>query len=363
MNSSACQSRVAHYSSPLRIPATSNPAGAVAAAANPPAQGAWMTEFLKRIWPSMAEFMGAKIKAKFKAQGLVLDSDVDKFVENLSATPLTLPVTVEWANEFCKVIWPLLKVSVDQMIHQVVLPKVKGKLPSFLQSIDINPCSIGDKPPRVSGPIKVVPLADAGGGTLVQIDGEYVGDADIQVNYKNTRIGVKEISFKASLCIEIHGMLPEIPFFRGLSVYMCKPCEFGLKWAGMLEHLDLTLIEEIIKKVVSDIVGSMFLLPNRFGWIYDPSSCNVFEIKKPKPLGCLQITLLRAEGLLGVDRHLDTLWTGEKKSDPFVTIAVGSESWRSTTEWESTNPEWDGDENRHLFTVDIPEKERISIRV
>merc|ERR1719195_1821252 len=107
----------------------------------------------------------------------------------------------------------------------------------------------------------------------------------------------------------------------------------------------------------------MFLLPNRLGWIYDPSSCNVFEIKKPKPMGCLQITLLRAEGLIGVDSHLDTLWTGEQKSDPFVTIAVGSESWRSTTEWGSTDPEWDGDENRHLFLVDMPEQQRLSIRV
>jgi len=321
-----------------------------------------MVEFIRGIWPSLAAFLGNKFKAKFRARDIVIDGAVDDMVAQLSKHPLPMPVTAIWVNTVVEILWPVIRAFVNKMIHKRVLPRIMEKLPGFLQSMDINPCSLGTKAPRIVPPIKAADHTIDGGGVALEFDVEYEGDADIQIAYKGSTIGVKEITFKATFFIDIGGMLPKAPFFRGLSMYMCKPCDFGLKWVGLLEMLDLRLVEDIIRKTLNDILAGMFLLPNRFGYVHDPTNCNVFDIKRPKPIGCLQLTLLQAEGLVGIESDVRTLFTGELNTDPFVTIAVGSESWKSTTVWHSTNPQWDED-NVHLFQVDTPARQHVRIHV
>jgi len=327
-------------------------------------RGEWMVDLLQRFWPSIAEFIGAKFKAKFRAREIYIDRDIDVAVTQLAKKPLPLPITSAWMNDFLAVLWPMMRAALDSKIKKHILPNLRKKLPSFLQSIDIDPCSLGNKAPKVKPPIKVFQESLSDGWMDLELDIEYEGDAQIELVYRGHRVGVKEVTFSMPLIVSFYGFQPTPLFFHGFSMYMCKPCEIGLKWGGILEFMDMHFVEDLIRKTVCDSLANMLLLPNRYAYaLASPMECNIFDIIRPKPKGCLQITLLEAEGLVGNEYDMSTFYTGELSTDPFVTITIGAETWRSSTLWNDCNPKWEDSENTHLYIVDIPHAQQVQIHV
>jgi len=284
-------------------------------------------------------------------------------VVKLSAAPLTLPVTTDWMNGFIAALWPLLRAAVNRLIKVSIVPQIKKKLPSFLQeSFDINPCNIGSALPKLK-PVRFLEKRISGGWLDLEMGIEYDGDADIEIALCGKKVGVKEIKISAQVFISFYGFTPKPPFFHGISMYMIEPCQLDLEWGGLLQFFDMTFIEDIVRSCVNQSLGRMMVLPNRFAFpLLAPTEANVLDMMRPKPRGLLQIRLLAAERLAGTEWSMSTLVTGDLTSDPYVTVSLGAETWRSSTLWNTCNPKWEI-ENAHTFVVDIPERERMHIQV
>ena len=79
----------------------------------------------------------------------------------------------------------------------------------------------------------------------------------------------------------------------------------------------------------------MFVVPNRFGVRLD-SSADFFRVLRPIPAGILKLTLVRADGLIGKDRHL----FGRATSDPYVVVRCGADVYQTPTFPRSLEPEF-----------------------
>lgn len=322
-----------------------------------------MEDLIQQFWPSVADFIGAKMKAKFRAREIYIDRDIDIAVGHLAKKPLPLPITEDWIDDFVAVLWPTFRAALNRLIKKSVLPAVKKCLPSFLQSVDIDPCSLGETPPKLTPPIKI--LEGEGDGWLdLELNLDYEGDADIGLVYRGRSVGVKRLTFKMTLYMSFYGFLPKPPFFHGFSMYMTKPPEISLCWGGILEFLDMHFLEHLIVKIITDALGNMMLLPNRYAIaIASPMEYNIFAMQRPKPRGLLNITLLEAEGLVGNEYDLTTFYTGELSTDPFVTITIGADTFRSSTLWNDCHPKWEDGESSHLFLIDLAHGQQVQIHV
>ncbi|CAK0886123.1 unnamed protein product [Prorocentrum cordatum] len=211
--------------------------------------------------------------------------------------------------------WPLVSSAMEQVVKERVLPEVRAKLPSFLQSMDIQPCTLGKTPAKVID-LRVLPNGHTGALLDLVVDIEYIGDADIKFVFQGASLGVREVKFAARLFLSLHHLLPEPPFLQGASVHMASPCRLSMDWTGVADFLDYAFFEDVIHTVVNDALKDLLVLPARIPVLFDSAHrMNIFDMVRPRPQGCLQVTVLGASGLVGNEYELKTLLTGELTTD------------------------------------------------
>lgn len=326
--------------------------------------GNWFSEFMKRVWPSIAKYIGKKMDAKLHDQGLQnLDSIMDELgraTKQLEQVPFEIPPSHHWLNKVLEIFWPILSQSVDLMVKEKVVPSLQDVVPSFLGVIDVNPCSLGSSPPKITQ-FKVLEHPISSGWMDIQCDLEYHAKPELKLCLGNKiEIGLTELDFSMTFYISFHGPMPQPPFFAGMSIYMSKAPRIATTWTGLVEMLTQDFLNSLIEKAVK---GAMvrYVLPHRKIKLMTEES-DVMEILQPRPRGCLQITVIEARDLVGNDYSLNTLLTGEMTTDPYVKVSMGSTIWRSSTIENNVNPEWN-EETTVVLLVDIPDQQLVELSI
>ncbi|CAK0796168.1 unnamed protein product, partial [Prorocentrum cordatum] len=329
----------------------------------------WFSHAVNNLWPYLARFVedslvtGLEMRPQLQLENVA--HSVRPMMEELIRSPLPLPLRTEWLNDVLGIFWKLLAFMVNKLIQGPVVDLIKQKLPPFMQSLKFEPCELGSASPKITS-IEVAKKSLSGGWVDFKVDAEYKGDANIQLVFKGIRIGVKEISASASFYISFYGLLDRPPFFEGLSIYLCKPMDFNIKWPGLTSLLDIDFFDDIIKGVVNQLLAKQLVLPNRIAVPITASEDTVFGMVRPRPAGVLKICVREARGLVGVEDNLTSYVTGDVSSltcDPFVQITVGNKTFRTSTVEKSKNPEWEEGVEVFWFLVDVPSEQLIDLRV
>jgi len=323
----------------------------------------WLNEFMRRVWPSVAMFIGNKIKTKLAEQDLKalekIFEEIDRATAELTEVPMPIPPTHHWLNKVLAIFWPILSQAVNLVVKERVVPQIQNSLPSFLGPIEVDPCDLGDTPPKITS-FKVLQDPISTGWMDMQCDLEYCTAPNLTIKLKNLTVGLAKLDFFATFYISFYGPRPQPPFFAGLSVYLSRAPKIDTMFTGMVEMLTQEFLNSIITKAVKSAMVR-FVLPHRkIKLMVEDES--VLDIIQPKPRGCLQITVLEAQNLVGSDYQFSTLFTGELTTDPYVRINIGSLTWRSPTIEKNTNPIWE-EENEVVVMVDVPDQQLVELSI
>eukprot|EP00930_Biecheleria_cincta_P021301 TRINITY_DN15825_c0_g1_i2.p1 TRINITY_DN15825_c0_g1~~TRINITY_DN15825_c0_g1_i2.p1 ORF type:complete len:942 (+),score=122.33 TRINITY_DN15825_c0_g1_i2:38-2863(+) len=322
----------------------------------------WLAPIVRNLWPNITAYLEEMVKAKLGERHIYVDSSVHSVMTQLSKYPPPIPFGKDWLNILLRTMWPLVKQAAEKMIQENMLPLIREKLPSFMQSIDINPCSLGGSAPQVKW-FRILDKNKLGTDRWLGLHlmVEYDGDADIGIVYHGMRAGVKHIKAHIEIFINFAGQTDDIPFVKGLAVNVDN-LGFSMDWTGAADFLDNKFIEDVIHNIAKRSIQSMAVLPERIAVSLQPMGAGIFDLVRPRPKGFLKIELVGITGLKGDEISLTTFMGGGRTVDPFVELSIGSQFWKSTTVSRCLDPEWEED-NTFIFFMDSPGHQVLDIRV
>ncbi|XP_021168190.2 extended synaptotagmin-2 isoform X2 [Fundulus heteroclitus] len=244
---------------------------------------------------------------------------------------------VEWLNKTVKQMWPFISQFVDKLFRETIEPAVKGANP-HLSTFCFTKIDMGDKPIRVNG-VKVYTENVDKRQIIMDLQISFVGNTEIDVDIKKyyCRAGIKSIQLHGMLRVVMEPLLGDMPLIGALSVFFLKKPILDINWTGLTNMLDIPGVNGLCDGLVQDIIYSYLVLPNRLN-IPLVGEAELARIRFPIPQALLRVHFIEAQDLLSKDKFLGGLIKG--KSDPYGTIQLGTQQFKSKVIKENLNPKW-----------------------
>ncbi|XP_035657821.1 extended synaptotagmin-2-like isoform X1 [Branchiostoma floridae] len=125
------------------------------------------------------------------------------------------------------------------------------------------------------------------------------------------------------------------PLIGGITVFFLNRPEIDFNLTNLADVFDFPGLSSLLKGIVADQVSNFMVLPNRYPMPLIPD-LEVAKLKYPMPVGVLRIHLKEAKELM----RADVGFMKKGKSDPYCTLQVGAQSFRSKTIENSLEPRW-----------------------
>mmetsp|Transcript_29839 Transcript_29839/g.86640 ORF Transcript_29839/g.86640 Transcript_29839/m.86640 type:complete len:714 (-) Transcript_29839:103-2244(-) len=259
--------------------------------------------------------------------------------------------SAEWLNLLLQQMWPHIAEFGEKTITDMEETiNAKANIPG---GIRFTKCSLGKEPIRF-GPIKprVVPSYYGDeyleeGGVELQIGLSYHSDVEIMLATKFASVGVAALDIAGTLSVLFAPLISEAPFFGGLQILFTNPPKVDLDFKGIGNLADVPGIYSTVRKLIDDAIAGILVTPHRIAkQVSLDHKVDLARLKCPPPEGVLGIRVVRAENLAGKDLSI----VGSPTSDPYVTVKVGSDVFKTPTIAKDCNPVWDKD-NSHEFMI------------
>jgi len=241
-----------------------------------------------------------------------------------------------FVNIMLKHMWPAISDYTKEIISNIVQPAIRRAMESLGSlgsnfGFDIQSLDLGSRPIRFSEmwAHRAVQASDGGDLDNVVVRGtlEWEGDIAVRTRFGRIPVGIKAVSLTGTLVIECVGMMPTPPMFQGVRVFFINPPNVNITFQGRLTKLlNQGTVKRNILRVVGEQLAKRLVVPNRMGFQLDQKA-EYFRILQPRPAGILRLSVIRAEELLPMDRHLFS----PASSDPYVVVRCGAEVFRSQT--------------------------------
>jgi hypothetical protein len=266
-----------------------------------------------------------------------------------------------WMNHVIKTMWPHIgKVVFKQAVEQAkpILDDICTKVPmGILESIDLEVIDLGEAPVRLGG-MKVYDTREDnlimeaplifGSGLRVRVSAKLrVPGTGYAVYFP---VEVSNVQLRAVSRITLSPIVETLPCVGGVSISLLKAPYFDASFS-MISGLDimaLPFVHEAIKIGTKTVMEMMLVYPNKM----DFPIMEDFGIAPP-PLGMLEITILKAEGLPNSDLI--------GKSDPYCEVSIREgRVVRTRTIDNNLNPTWD---QTFSLLVDDPGSQSLTLVV
>jgi hypothetical protein len=226
------------------------------------------------------------------------------------------------------------------MIIRVVEPAIQVALPAPFHGLQFvrDRCTFGDCPPELEKVRARKATRLTGAGPIDNLELrchiQWEADCSFVVSVAGVSAGISAICLRGLLMIELVGMIPRPPLFKGICVSFLDPPELDLEFQGMGHcMLNTDLIKRRILETVDRKMQSCLVVPNRVGVALE-QGVDTVQVTALPPEGILSLTFLSAENLLPMDKA----WLGRGTSDPYVKVRCGAHSFRSPTRYATLAP-------------------------
>lgn len=250
-----------------------------------------------------------------------------------------------WLNQFARLLWPQVAAHIKNVLYDIVEPAINSKLPSFLQGkVHFKDVTLGKNAPSFSDVVVMDNLAK----DRIEIRMSVTLNSDLEASLvaMGARVRVANLVMEGEISIVFGPLMPKPPYFGGLEIYFVNPVDLGLQLGGNLIPKGL---HPALCSAIAGAVARFMVLPNRIAVdLNAEDDTDRTDIKYQDPIGVLQLTILRAQGLTACDVSL----FGNRSSDPYVVVTLGATRWHSPTINQSLNPVW-GEDGKGV-TVDLP---------
>ncbi|MGH0152270.1 UNVERIFIED_CONTAM: hypothetical protein FKN15_075603 [Acipenser sinensis] len=139
----------------------------------------------------------------------------------------------------------------------------------------------------------------------------------------------KEIS--GLLRIVLEPLSGNASLVEAVTFYFLQRPHIVIEWSGLATLLNIEGLRTIADNIILEIVDGLLLLPRRYTVPLVPD-LNILPLLFPMPMGIVRIFLIEAKELMRSDLC--------DESDAYTVIHLGEQTWRSTTIFNSQNPQW-----------------------
>jgi len=372
----------AYWSSPSR-PASFSPSSLAASSLRATDENRhWFSVGKDRLWPPLARYICKHLLDNFEGPGNE-DKKREQMAKELAARPPQWPITAEWLNFVLRLFWSEIEPSVSNAVKELLTPKLHSAL-NMVAPVEINPCRLGSEPPKLD---EVELLEDQGLGNWMDLKLHcfWHSEPDITVSCKLGSVALPKLKLGFTVYMGLHGECDEPPFFRALMMYMGNGfmhagdvlntgqarkdpyigMTFGDAWTGF----NISFVEDAVVSALNGAIAPKLVLPHRMvfpmGSLRQESSLPM-DLVMPRPRGCLRITVIGvSKGLVGTEWKLQSLLTGDRSNDPYVTVDLGGardRMMRTPTCYGDLTPVWEEDNVFH-FVVDALGLQHLNFRI
>ncbi|KAK1150993.1 extended synaptotagmin-1-like [Acipenser oxyrinchus oxyrinchus] len=258
---------------------------------------------------------------------------------------------VEWLNKILQQAWPFVGQYLEKLLVESIAPTIRDSNP-HLQTFTFTKVNLGDKALRVIG-MKAHTEMDKR-QVLLDMYVSYVGDVEISVEIKKyfCKAGVKGIQLHGMLRVILEPLIGDVPLVGAITMFFIQRPRLDINWTGITNLLDIPGLNAFSDTMIMDTISSFLVLPNRLT-VPLVADLHVAQLRSPLPRGVVRIHLKEAQNLLSTDTLLGGAIKG--KSDPYVILRVGTQTFTSKTVDDNLNPKWN--EMYEVIVHEVPGQE------
>ncbi|KAI5058184.1 hypothetical protein GOP47_0026354 [Adiantum capillus-veneris] len=282
--------------------------------------------------------------------------------ETAKTASLKKPDQFEWLNLELAKAWPSLNDAVSDVVRDQLQPVLDQYKVGALAEMKIQWMSFGSAAPQFLG-VKTEEMGED--EASIEADLQWTAEREqIKVKVKTVgpdfKVKVQNIRVMATIKIVLKPLIDTIPGFGAILVSLSgvPVVDFDLKIAEGDANA-LPGIERMIDNSIRNAVEDMLVWPNRIICPVLPGDYSFLELK---PVGILDVFLLKAEGVMNTDIL--------GKSDCFVILFVRKKPERikrSSTKKNTLNPVWNegfrievDDPQYQILTVQLMDEESVT---
>ncbi|XP_018325864.1 extended synaptotagmin-2 isoform X2 [Agrilus planipennis] len=242
----------------------------------------------------------------------------------------------EWLNKIIQQLWPNVNKYTRNLLRDKIQPKVKEKLEKYkLTGFKFEKMILGSIPPRIGG-VKVYDKNVSRNEIIMDLDIIYVSDCDINFSITGVKAGLKNFQLHGMMRVVMKPLISSIPLVGGLQVYFLNNPTIDFDLVGVADVLDFPGLGDLLRRIVTEQIASMMVLPNKFP-VKLSDEIEAAELIRPEPEGILRVHVVEAKDLMKKDVSL----LGKGKSDPYAVITVGAQEFKTKTIPNTVDPKWD----------------------
>lgn len=267
------------------------------------------------------------------------EKDILQEIQRFTSLPswVTFPdmERVEWVNKIIRQLWPYAGHYVQDLCKFSIEPIIRTALEEYkLSGFKFEKIILGDTPPRLSG-IKVYDDTSRH-EIIMDMDVAYAGDCKFEVSVSKFKMGIKDLRICGKMRVVMKPLVRQIPLVGGLQVFFLNNPDVDFNLIGLADVFDMPGLSDILRSIVTDQIGNMMVLPNRYP-IQLVEDIDVVELKCPAPAGVIRIHIIEAHNLMKKDVGI----MGMGKSDPYCILHLGAQKFQTKTINNTVNPKWD----------------------
>uniref|UniRef100_A0A1B6M122 Extended synaptotagmin-like protein 2a n=1 Tax=Graphocephala atropunctata TaxID=36148 RepID=A0A1B6M122_9HEMI len=242
----------------------------------------------------------------------------------------------EWLNRILVQVWPNVNHYAKDVIKDIVEPNINVALAEYKMSgFKFQKMRLGTIPPRFGG-IKVYDKNTSRNEIIMDVDVFYAGDCDISFVLSGFSGGIKDFQIHGLLRIVMKPLITTVPLIGGLQIFFLNNPAIDFNLVGVADLLDMPGLSDMLRRIIVEQVAAMMVLPNKLPIKLSdavPSS----TLRFPEPEGVLRVHVVEAKQLMKKDISM----LGKGKSDPYVIVTVGAQTFKSKTIDNTVDPKWD----------------------
>ncbi|ODN05770.1 Extended synaptotagmin-2 [Orchesella cincta] len=244
----------------------------------------------------------------------------------------------EWLNMIIKQLWPRINHYVYDLVVQSIEPGLRDTLANSYKmgSFRFEKVILGDTPVRVRG-VKVYDEKKTDRNEIIMdMEVIYAGDCDVRFSLSKVRAGIKDLQLHGTLRLVMKPLVNQMPLIGGIQYFFLNPPSLDFNLIGVADVLDMPGLADLIRRIVQEQIAAMCVLPNKM-FVQLAENVNAQETCALRPQGVIRICAVEARNLLKKDVGV----LGMGKSDPYVVLSVGAQSFKSKIINNTVTPKWD----------------------
>uniref|UniRef100_A0A2S2QJV6 Extended synaptotagmin-2 n=1 Tax=Sipha flava TaxID=143950 RepID=A0A2S2QJV6_9HEMI len=274
-----------------------------------------------------------------RAQLFATSDEKDLIAANVSELPswVFFPDIhrAEWLNQILKQMWPLISVYAQNTIKKSVEPMVAESLREYkINNFAFDKLRLGSIAPKIGG-VKVYDKVSRD-QIMLDIDVIFASDCDISFFVSGIPCGIKDFQMRGMMRIVMRPLLTVSPLVGGMQIFFLNQPDIDYDLMGVADVLDMPGLNDVLRKVISQQVAATMVLPNKLPIVLS-NEIATHIVKLPEPEGVLRVHIVQAKNLVAKDMKL----IGKGKSDPYVTVTLGAQQFKTPTINNDLNPKWD----------------------